>query len=64
VVFTPHQLSELVRVFGADHVVMGTDYPYDMGEYDPVGHVAGIPEFDEATRAAIVGGNAKKLLGL
>jgi aminocarboxymuconate-semialdehyde decarboxylase len=64
VVFTPHQLAELVRVFGADHVVMGTDYPYDMGEYDPVGHVAGVAEFDDATRAAIVGGTAKKLLGL
>ncbi|HEY0569424.1 MAG TPA: amidohydrolase family protein [Xanthobacteraceae bacterium] len=64
VVFTPHQLAELVRVFGADHVVMGTDYPYDMGEYDPVGHVAGVAEFDDAMRAAIVGGTAKKLLGL
>jgi aminocarboxymuconate-semialdehyde decarboxylase len=64
VVFTPYQLVELVRVFGSDHIVMGTDYPYDMGEYDPIGHVAGVTEFDEATRAAIVGGNAKKLLGL
>ena len=40
VVFTPHQLAELVRVFGADHVVMGTDYPYDMADFDPVGLVA------------------------
>ena len=30
VVFTPYQLAELVRVFGADHVVLGTDYPFDM----------------------------------
>jgi aminocarboxymuconate-semialdehyde decarboxylase len=64
VVFTPHQLAELVRQYSADHIVMGTDYPYDMGEYDPIGHVAGVAEFDDATRAAIVGGNAKKLLGL
>ena len=40
VVFTPNQLAELVRVFGPDHVVMGTDYPYDMAEYDPLGHIA------------------------
>ena len=40
VVFTPNQLAELVRVFGADHVVLGTDYPYDMAEYDPLGHIA------------------------
>jgi aminocarboxymuconate-semialdehyde decarboxylase len=64
VVFTPNQLAELVRVFGADHVVMGTDYPFDMAEYDPVGHVAGVEGFDASTIAAIAGGNAKKLLGL
>jgi aminocarboxymuconate-semialdehyde decarboxylase len=64
VVFTPHQLAELVRFFGADHVVIGTDYPFDMAEYDPVGHVAGVDGFDAATVAAIAGGNAKRLLGL
>jgi aminocarboxymuconate-semialdehyde decarboxylase len=64
VVFTPYQLAELVRVFGADHVVMGTDYPFDMAEYDPVGHVAGVEGFDAATIAALAGGNSKKLLGL
>lgn len=64
VVFTPHQLAELVRVFGADHVLMGTDYPYDMAEYDPVAHVASVDGFDAATIAALAGGNAKRLLGL
>ncbi len=64
VVFTPHQLAELVRVFGADHVVMGTDYPYDMAESDPLGHVAAVDAFDAATVAALAGGNAKRLLGL
>jgi aminocarboxymuconate-semialdehyde decarboxylase len=63
VVFTTHQLAELVRLVGADHVIMGTDYPYDMAEYDPVGHIVEIG-FDAATVAAIAGGNAKKLLGL
>jgi aminocarboxymuconate-semialdehyde decarboxylase len=64
VVFTPNQLAELVRVFGADHVVLGTDYPYDMAEYDPLGHIAGVEGFDAATIAALAGGNCKKLLGL
>ena len=64
VVFTPFQLSELVRVFGADHVLLGTDYPYDMAEYDPLGHIASIEEFDATTFAALAGGNSKKLLGL
>ena len=64
VVFTPHQLEYLVKVFGADRVIMGTDYPFDMADYDPVEHVASVESFDEKTRAAICGGNAKRLLGL
>jgi aminocarboxymuconate-semialdehyde decarboxylase len=64
VVFTPHQLENLVRVFGSERILMGTDYPYDMGEYDPVGHVAGVESFDQKTIAAVAGGNARKLLGL
>jgi len=64
VVFTTHQLEQLVRVFGADHILMGTDYPFDMGEYDPVGHLAECNDFDSKTIAAIAGGNARALLGL
>ena len=64
VVFTPFQLAELVRVFGADHVLLGTDYPYDMAEYDPLGHIASVEEFDATIFAALAGGNSKKLLGL
>ena len=64
VVFTPDQLAALVGFFGADHVLMGTDYPYDMAEYDPLGHIAGVAGFDAKTIAALAGGNAKRLLGL
>ena len=64
VVFTPTQLAELVRVFGADHVVMGTDYPYDMADYDPLGLIAAVDGFDAATIAKLAGGNCKNLLGL
>jgi aminocarboxymuconate-semialdehyde decarboxylase len=64
VVFTPHQLEALVKVFGADHVLMGTDYPFDMGEFDPIGHIAWVDQFDEATIAAIAGGNANRVLGI
>ena len=46
VVFTPYQLAELVRLYGADRIIMGTDYPFDMADYDPIGHVAGVEGFD------------------
>jgi aminocarboxymuconate-semialdehyde decarboxylase len=62
-VFTHEQLAALVKTFGADHVVMGTDYPFDMADFDPIEHVMS-SGFDAATTAAIVGGNAKKLLGM
>jgi aminocarboxymuconate-semialdehyde decarboxylase len=64
VVFTPHQLQALVRVFGADHVLMGSDYPYDMGDSDPIGHLASLDTLDSSDLAAIAGGNAKKLYSL
>ena len=41
IVYTHHQLEYLVDQYGADHVLMGTDYPADMGEIDPIGFVEG-----------------------
>jgi aminocarboxymuconate-semialdehyde decarboxylase len=62
-VFTAHQLEYLVRLFGTDHIVMGTDYPYDMADYYPVQHVAST-SLSEAEKAAVAGGSAMKLFGL
>ena len=64
IVFTPHQLEYLVRVFGVDRVLMGTDFPFDMADSDPIGHICSVESFDAATRAALAGGNAQRLLGL
>ena len=64
VVFTYHQLAYLIDVFGPDRIVMGTDYPFDMAEYNPIGHIAGVQGMDEATLAQIAGGNAARVLGL
>src|SRR5580658_2469622 len=64
VVFSYHQLAYLIDVFGPDRIVMGTDYPFDMAEYNPIGHVAGVHGMDEAMLAQIAGGNAARVLGL
>jgi aminocarboxymuconate-semialdehyde decarboxylase len=64
VVFTPNQLAALVETFGVDHVMMGTDYPYDMGEYDPIEHLVATKSLDQTAVAAIAGGNAKRLFGV
>jgi aminocarboxymuconate-semialdehyde decarboxylase len=62
VVFTPQQLSALIATFGIDHVLMGTDYPYDMAEYEPLQLLAVTASLDDSARAALAGGNANKLL--
>jgi aminocarboxymuconate-semialdehyde decarboxylase len=64
IVFTYHQLAYLIDVFGPDRILMGTDYPFDMAEYNPIGHVAGVEGMDEVTLAQIAGGNAARVLGL
>ena len=46
-VFTYHQLAHMLDIFGPDRIVMGTDYPFDMAEYNPVGHIAGVNGMDE-----------------
>ena len=61
IVFTPHQLEALVKLFGADHVLLGTDYPYDMADYDPLGLLAACSELNPEQVSAIAGGNAKRL---
>jgi aminocarboxymuconate-semialdehyde decarboxylase len=63
-VFTHHQLEYLVAQFGAEHILLGTDYPYDMRDEDPVGFVQGSPNLSAEDKAAVSGGNAAFLLKL
>ena len=63
IVFTPEQLRALIAAYGADRLMMGTDYPFDMGEYDPIGHLLA-SELSVEDRTAIAGGNARRLFGI
>ena len=63
-VYTHPQLEYLVAQYGADHILVGTDYPADMGEIDPIGFIESAPGLDDTTRRAILGGNAARLLGI
>ena len=63
-VFDPDQLGFLIGKYGADHILLGTDYPYDMGEEDPLGLVGRVTGLSEQDTVAITGGNAARLLGL
>lgn len=63
-VYEPAILRHLVEVVGASQLVVGTDYPFDMGHYDPHGLLAAVPGLSRADAEAILGGNAAALLGL
>lgn len=58
----PAVLRFLVDLLGADRILVGTDYPFEMGELDPVTFVrsAGLPE---PAVEAILSGNATRLFG-
>jgi aminocarboxymuconate-semialdehyde decarboxylase len=62
VVFSHSQLEYLVAQYGSNHVLLGTDYPFDMAMEDPVGFVQGSRRLRAADKDAICGGNAARLL--
>ena len=56
-------LRFLVEQFGADHVMIGSDYPFDMGSDDPVGALAEA-NLSASARERIEGTTATRFLGL
>ena len=62
-VYEPELLEALVARVGAGHVLLGSDFPFDMGSADPVAHVLAA-ELSAHEREAIMGGTAERLLGL
>ncbi len=56
-------LRILVRLFGADKIALGTDYPFPLGELEP-GKMIENSAFDKMTRAKLLYGAALKWLNL
>jgi aminocarboxymuconate-semialdehyde decarboxylase len=63
VVHDPTEIEHLVKRWGVDRVLLGSDWPYRMGEDDPVGLLERCA-FDHDTFAAVAGRNAAELFGL
>jgi len=63
VLFDSDSVKFLINRFGAGQVLVGSDYPFALGEQDPLGRLrnAGL---DEKTMALIGSTNAKRFLGL
>ncbi|HTE86292.1 MAG TPA: amidohydrolase family protein [Dehalococcoidia bacterium] len=60
IVFSPQVLRYLIETVGADRVVLGTDYPFDMGDYRALQRLAesGI---DDAAQKTVREGAAVKI---
>jgi aminocarboxymuconate-semialdehyde decarboxylase len=61
VVFDPEALTFLIGKVGADRVLLGSDYPFPIGDLAPRTILEGA-ELTESQRAQIAGGNARRLI--
>lgn len=63
VVHDAELLRSLVQFAGADHVLLGSDYPFDMADPHPAESVRRA-KLDPDAEAAVLGGNAARIFGL
>jgi aminocarboxymuconate-semialdehyde decarboxylase len=54
-------LNYLVETMGPERVMLGTDYPYDMHDIEPVKTIASLPHTSNAEKELIYSGNAREL---
>jgi aminocarboxymuconate-semialdehyde decarboxylase len=59
-VFEPKMVEYLVDEYSDENVLLGTDYPFDMGPTDPLAFLAEA-RLSEKSRERILGGNAARL---
>lgn len=64
VVFDPDALCHLVAKVSSDRVLMGSDYPFPIGDHSPKRVVDSAHCLDEEGRTAILGDNCRALLGI
>jgi aminocarboxymuconate-semialdehyde decarboxylase len=55
-------IRTLIDLVGPEQVLLGSDYPFEMGDPDPVGTLDRVPGLADADRARIRSGNADRLL--
>lgn len=63
VLHSPRSLRLLLDLVGPEHVVLGSDYPFEMGDPDPNGTLAAVPGLSEEDRALVLAGNLERLVG-
>jgi aminocarboxymuconate-semialdehyde decarboxylase len=62
ITFDRGMLAQLIERFGDDHVLLGTDYPYDMGMEHPVDFIDGVEGLSKKGKNDVMGATAARLL--
>lgn len=62
VLHSPRSLRLLLDVVGADHVVLGSDYPFEMGDASPVALLDSVPGLSDEQRALVLRDNLARLI--
>jgi aminocarboxymuconate-semialdehyde decarboxylase len=57
-------LNSLVEQVGPDRVMLGSDYPFGMGDFTPPATVAALPHASDAHKDLMFSGNAIRVFGL
>jgi aminocarboxymuconate-semialdehyde decarboxylase len=63
-VFDPNALTLLLQVFGPQRVVLGSDYPFPLGEAKPGALIDSMAQLPTETKSQLLGENAREWLGL
>ncbi|MGH9088874.1 MAG: amidohydrolase family protein [Acidimicrobiales bacterium] len=62
IVHSETSLKQVLRVLPAENVVLGSDWPWDMGTSDPRARIVGTTGLAPGDAAAILSGNARRLV--
>jgi aminocarboxymuconate-semialdehyde decarboxylase len=62
-VHIPQAMRFLLDLVGPSQVVIGTDYPYEMAERQPVTFLESVPGLSDDDRHAILTGNVERIIG-
>jgi aminocarboxymuconate-semialdehyde decarboxylase len=63
VLHSPEMIRVLIDLVGPRQVLLGSDYPFEMGDLDPLATLATIPGITPADQELISSGNVERLTG-
>ena len=61
-IYTSENLRHLIATVGADRIVLGTDFPFRMGNRESVDHILSVPDLSADEQRAMLGGTLAGLL--